>query len=68
MSDNDLEEHTPVCYTIKDFAPFPCDICGAQCPEMASLGMHTTTYHGEGAFDETIGIETFWCIICPMTY
>ena len=63
----DLEEHKTVCYTIKDFAPFPCSLCGAQCPEEADLGRHRTTYHGQGTFNEELGIEIFWCDVCPLT-
>ena len=36
-SKEDLENHKPVCYTIKDFAANPCDQCGAQCPEEEDL-------------------------------
>ena len=61
-SDN-LEEHKTVSYTNKDFAPFPCNMCVAQCPEEADLGMQRTTYHGLGTFNEEPGIEIFWCDI-----
>ena len=64
---HDLEEHKTVCYTIKDFAPFPCNMCGAQCPEEADLGMHRTTYHELGTFNAELGIEIFWCDVCPIT-
>ena len=64
---HDLEEHKSVCYTIKDFAQFPCDMCGAQCPAEADLGMHRTTYHELGTFNEELGIEIFWCDVCPIT-
>ena len=64
---HDLEEHKPVCYSIKDFAPFPCNVCGAQCQDEADLGMHRTTYHELGTFNEELGIDVFWCDVCPIT-
>ena len=67
-SDHDLDDHKPVCYQIKDFAPYPCDICGAQCPEEESLGMHRTAYHGTGTFSENRGMELFWCDMCPINF
>ena len=67
-SKDDLEEHKPVCCTIKDFAPYPCDECGAQCPEEADLGRHRTTYHELGTVSQDLGVEIFWCDVCPITF
>ena len=65
----DLEDHKPVCYTIKDFAAsYPCDLCGAQCPMEEDLGMHRTTYHEAGTFSAEFGAEIFWCDVCPLTF
>ena len=66
-SKEDLENHKPVCYTIKDFAANPCDQCGAQCPEEEDLARHRTTYHGLGTWSPELSIELFWCDICPLT-
>ena len=67
ISNQDLEDHKPVCYTIEDFAPFPCDVCGAQCPLEEDLARHRTTYHELGTFNERFGMDIFWCDICPIT-
>ena len=67
VSVQDLEDHKPVCYSIEDFAPYPCDVCGAQCPQEDDLGRHRTTYHELGTFSEDLGMEIFWCDICPIT-
>ena len=52
----------------KDFAPYPCDECGAQCTEEADLGRHRTTYHVVGTVSEDLGFEVYWCDICPLTF
>ena len=52
QSTQDLEERRHVCDTIKDFAPYTCDECGAQCTEEADLGRHGTTYHGVGTVSQ----------------
>ena len=65
---NDLEDHKPICYNIKDFTLYPCDFCGAQCPDEASLGRHRTTYHELGTFSKELGVEFFYCDICPSNY
>ena len=57
-----------MCYTIKDFASYPCDECGAQCPEEADLGPHRTTYHELGTFSNEHGVEIFWCDVCTITF
>ena len=64
----DLEDHKPICYTIKDFAPFPCGVCGAQSSDEASLGDHRTYYHKLGTYSENLGIELFWCDVCPLNF
>jgi len=67
-SKDELEEHKPVCYTIKDFALYPCDECGAKSQEEADLGHHRTTYHELGTFSNKHGVEIFWCDVCPITF
>ena len=62
-----LEKHKPVCYTIEDFAPYPCSICGAQCPEEDDLGRHRTTYHGLGTMNKQLRL-IFWYDVCPLTF
>ena len=64
----DLENHKPVCYTISDFAPYPCDICGAQYLKKDDLGRHRTAYHDLGTFSDVLAVEIFWCDVCPLTY
>ena len=68
ISKDDLETHKPVCYTIKDFAANPCDICGAQCPSKEDLGRHRITHHAIGTWNEDLGVEIFWCDVCPLTF
>ena len=34
-----------MCYTIKDFALYPCDVCGAQCTDVMDLETHIAAYH-----------------------
>ena len=64
----DLKDHKPICYTIRDFGPFPCADSGAQCTDEASLGDHGTYYHKLGTYSENIGIELFWCDVCPLNF
>ena len=64
----DLEDHKPICYTIRDFGPFPCDVCGAQCSDEAGLGDHRTYYHKLGTYSENLGVELFWCDVCPLNF
>ena len=51
ISQKDLEEHNPVCYTIKDFALYPCDVCGAKCTDVMDLETHSAAYHQQDLKD-----------------
>ena len=67
-SEDDPEEHKPVCYTIKDFAPYLCDECGAQSPEEEDLGRQRITYHELGTVSQDLGVKIFWCDVCHITF
>ena len=68
MCVKDLEEHKAYCYTIKDFTLYPCSTCGAQCPDEATLGRHRTIYHDVGTFSKELGVDFFYCDVCPSNY
>jgi hypothetical protein len=44
-SADDLEDHRPICISIKDFTIYPCDVCCAQCTAKTDLEEHKTDYH-----------------------
>ena len=67
-SRKNLEEHKPICFTIKKFTAYPCELCGAQCPEKASLARHRTRYHKLGTFSEELQQELYWCDVCPYNH
>ena len=52
---------------VREFAAYPCDECGAQCPEEADLGHQRTMYHDLGTFSQELSIEIWWCDMCPVT-
>ena len=64
----DLDDHKPVCFKINDFTAYPCEECGAQCPDKNSLGRHKTKYHKLGTLSEDLEVELFWCDVCPLSY